>query len=324
VCTHIMDYGARAIHSAPAQAAEAVASAPCPIVLHTMPNHRAMLELMVDLTFHFFVVTSMLERGSSRCVLVVGHLLLWTADNLTYDVYNARGGDGRQVMWHWVMFLLNETTQMATVLIITMALEEAQRAQIKRMVEQAELRVRTQQLEEEKERLLWEASLTAHSSRRDPPLSEVHVVDDEDGQNAEDQRIVHLLMSRVPHERPPNAQSETISWSADLRSTVSEHGDLWQAHFAQGHLMQNYIAQGHLVTQAHIAQYDFMQGHIAQGHTVQGHAAQGHTALAHLAQAQAHLAQAHAAEGHTAQGQNEQRGTQRALRQRVARSPVRR
>lgn len=93
ICTHIMDYS----HDRTAKPAVEIASASCPTVLHMMPNHSAMLEQTVDLTFHFFVVSCMLERESSRCVLVLSHFALWTIDNLTYDIYNPGGAWDHQV-----------------------------------------------------------------------------------------------------------------------------------------------------------------------------------------------------------------------------------
>ena len=83
--THIMDLeeGVFAAEFAPA-----LARAGCPILLHTMPNHRANIVQLVDLTFHFFVMACMIDRTSTRILLVGVHFALWGADNLTYSQYN--------------------------------------------------------------------------------------------------------------------------------------------------------------------------------------------------------------------------------------------
>ena len=172
MATHIMmqaalqDYEEEYEESTPAAAIVASCSSP---LLRTLPNQRIVLEQLVDLTFNFFVISSILESRLSRGLLIAAHFTLWIVDNLTHDVYYPRQHSQRwtyQVIWHWTTFTINEATQMATVLIIAIALEEAQRAHAKRLVEQVELRLRTEQLEEEKDRLLWEAKLHEHSKKQ--------------------------------------------------------------------------------------------------------------------------------------------------------------
>ena len=171
VATHVMDYN---------PAADAGESA-CALRLTTMPNYRAVQEMLVDFTFHFFVITCILEGLVPRLLLFGAHCALWVCDNLTYQMYSSAQVPRHQLVWQWSLFFMNEVTMMGTALMIAFALEQAQRAQIKRQVEQTELRLRAVQLEEEKERLLWEARLREHSwHQREVYLNRVLKYDAED------------------------------------------------------------------------------------------------------------------------------------------------
>ena len=152
--THVMEYSAT-----PRPYSSNAVVAECAPKVQAMSNHRAIQEELVDLSFNFFMFACILESWRSRALLVAAHFIMWACDNLTYDDYRAPPSTTHQVVWNWTLFCLVEATQMATALIITVALDKAQRAQV-------ELDLRAKQLEEEKERLEWEMKLREHFSSR--------------------------------------------------------------------------------------------------------------------------------------------------------------
>jgi class 3 adenylate cyclase len=136
----------------------------CKFTIHTLSHHQSYLMELVDYLFCFIWIACLLRSWPSRTFFILCRSFLWAVDNMTYMSYSSDLVPRSQRAWNWAMWLAGESGLVGTALVIAVALEHAQDAQIKRHVEKALLQQRVSVLEQEKEQLLW-AARRAHSQR---------------------------------------------------------------------------------------------------------------------------------------------------------------
>jgi len=129
----------------------------CPLSITTASNHASDTMMLVDIACNFFICACLLEAWRTRAIHVLCHATLWASDNYTYPSFTSAGTRAQRV-WHWAGFIVVEAQMMATIVAIAHAIDvmlESQQAKAR-----AESRV--VQIQNEKERLVWDARLKEH------------------------------------------------------------------------------------------------------------------------------------------------------------------
>ena len=80
----------------------------------TLDNHRDYQLELSDLTFNFFLFSSIAEKWSSRLLVVVIHFTLWMFNNMTYKLFTSEEVPLAQRVWRWLMWCMTEMTLMLT------------------------------------------------------------------------------------------------------------------------------------------------------------------------------------------------------------------
>ena len=159
--THIAEKlheGALSIHGAPSA---------CETRVTNMPNHTSDTMMLTDVAFNFFVCACLLESWRTRALHIVCHTVIWSCDNFTYAQFSSPDISTAQRLWHWVGFISVDAQLMATVVAIAQAIDALWDAHLA----QARLEVRVEQIENEKERLMWDTALREHRTIVGPPFS---------------------------------------------------------------------------------------------------------------------------------------------------------
>ena len=140
----------------PAAVASTAAVWTCELALHTRPQDQNYLMQMVDYLLSFICLACLLRSYGSRALFAIGHSAVWALDSATYDSFTG-AIPVQQRAWNWLLSLLGEMSVSGSALVIALALEHAQSLHVTRRVEKALLHRRVAQLEQEREKLLWDA-----------------------------------------------------------------------------------------------------------------------------------------------------------------------
>ena len=126
----------------------------CVPTIDTTPSHVSDTMMLVDVAANFFISACLLEAWRARALHALCHATLWACDNSTYPHFTSTGTKAQR-LWHWAGFLVVEAQTMATIIAIAFAIDVMWESQ----AAQARLEVRVAQIENEKERLAWDAKL---------------------------------------------------------------------------------------------------------------------------------------------------------------------